>query len=182
MFLTKRLTAIACVWALAGAPAHAQQNKPAVPGTRPVSARAPAVDIDMGSPSKAGSAAVKAAPVASQPVAPQPVSASTPGTPHLSIDDIDQITRSKIARQLAGEGGQQGSVVALNAPARLTHHGLSHGIALYNRRANKGEFGDFQMIAPPLTATDQELDELVDLLGRALQDLHAELHAQGHVK
>jgi len=116
MFSTKRLTAIACVWALAGA-AHGQQNRPAVPGTLPVSARVPAVDIDMGSPSKAGSAAVKAAPGASQPVAPQPVSASTPGTPHLSIDDIDQITRSKIARQLAGEGGQQASVVALNAPA-----------------------------------------------------------------
>jgi hypothetical protein len=45
------------------------------------------------------------------------VSASTPGTPHLSIDDIDQITRSKIARQLAGEGAQQGSAVALNPAA-----------------------------------------------------------------
>ncbi len=126
MFSTKRLTAIACAWALAGA-AQAQQNRPAAPGTQPVSARVPAVDIDMGSPSKAGSAVVKAPPAVSQPVAsrpdashpvaPQPVSASTTGAPHLSIDDIDQITRSKIARQLAGEGGQQGGVAALNAPA-----------------------------------------------------------------
>jgi adenosylmethionine-8-amino-7-oxononanoate aminotransferase len=69
--------------------------------------------------------------------------------------------------------------VLLNAPARLTHHGLAHGIALYNRRANKGEFGDFQMITPPLTITEPEIDELVLLLGRALDDLHAELRARG---
>jgi adenosylmethionine-8-amino-7-oxononanoate aminotransferase len=69
--------------------------------------------------------------------------------------------------------------VALNAPARLTQHGLAHGIALYNRRANKGEFGDFQMIAPPLTATEGEIDELASLLGEALNDLHAELRSQG---
>lgn len=71
--------------------------------------------------------------------------------------------------------------IGLNAPARLTHHGLAHGIALYNRRANKGEFGDFQMIAPPLTSTEEEVDELVRLLGRALDDLHAELRAQALV-
>jgi adenosylmethionine-8-amino-7-oxononanoate aminotransferase len=69
-----------------------------------------------------------------------------------------------------------------NVPARLTHHGLVHGIALYNRRANKGEFGDFQMIAPPLTASESELDELVHLLELALTDLHHELHAQGLVE
>jgi len=40
---------------------------------------------------------------------------------------------------------------AFNAPARLSVHGLNHGIALYNRRANGGAFGDFQMITPPLT-------------------------------
>jgi 4-aminobutyrate aminotransferase-like enzyme len=69
--------------------------------------------------------------------------------------------------------------VALNAPARLTQHGLAHGIALYNRRANKGEFGDFQMIAPPLTATEDEIDELALLLGKALDNLHVELRSQG---
>jgi adenosylmethionine-8-amino-7-oxononanoate aminotransferase len=70
---------------------------------------------------------------------------------------------------------------ALNAPAMLTRHGLVHGIALYNRRANKGEFGDFQMIAPPLTSTEEEIDELVDLLGKSLDDLRAELRSQGLV-
>ena len=71
--------------------------------------------------------------------------------------------------------------VRVNAPARLTHHGLAHGIALYNRRANQGEFGDFQMVAPPLTATESEIDELVHLLELALEELHRELYAQGLV-
>lgn len=69
--------------------------------------------------------------------------------------------------------------VAFNAPARLTTHGLKHGIALYNRRANKGEFGDFQMISPPLTSTHAEIDELVALLERALAGLHDEIRSQG---
>ncbi|OOG40483.1 aspartate aminotransferase family protein [Polaromonas sp. A23] len=69
--------------------------------------------------------------------------------------------------------------VSFNAPARLTAHGLKRGIALYNRRANKGEFGDFQMITPPLTSTRAELDELVELLEQSLSDLQAEIHSVG---
>ncbi|WP_245841108.1 hypothetical protein [Paraburkholderia ribeironis] len=79
----------------------------------------------MGSPASASVAAASGAATASplarspsaasQPAA-QPVSA--PATPHLSIDDIDQITRLQIARQLGGNGGQQGSSVApASAPA-----------------------------------------------------------------
>ena len=64
---------------------------------------------------------------------------------------------------------------AFNAPARLTTHGLRHGIALYNRRANLGAFGDFQMITPPLTITEPEIDELVGLLDRSLRDLADEI-------
>ena len=68
--------------------------------------------------------------------------------------------------------------VSLNAPARLTEHGLKHGIALYNRRANLGAYGDMQLITPPLTITEGELDELAELLGRALADLADELLRQ----
>lgn len=43
-----------------------------------------------------------------------------PTTPHLSIDDIDQITRSNIAKQLTGNGGGSGlqgpSSAGMNAP------------------------------------------------------------------
>jgi adenosylmethionine-8-amino-7-oxononanoate aminotransferase len=63
----------------------------------------------------------------------------------------------------------------LNAPAMLTRHGLEHGIALYNRRANRGQFGDIQLISPPLIIERAQVDELIDRLERALAGLQAEL-------
>ena len=66
---------------------------------------------------------------------------------------------------------------ALNVPAMLTLHGLNHGIALYNRRANKGAFGDMQLITPPLVSTEAEIDEMVDLLHRSVNDLEVELRS-----
>lgn len=68
---------------------------------------------------------------------------------------------------------------AFNAPARLTEHGLAHGIALYNRRANRGAFGDFQMITPPLTIAEAEIDELIGTLEAALGDFQREVEAAG---
>jgi adenosylmethionine-8-amino-7-oxononanoate aminotransferase len=67
----------------------------------------------------------------------------------------------------------------LNVPARLTLHGLRHGIALYNRRANGGVYGDMQLITPPLISTNEQIDEMVMLLGRALSDLDSELTSLG---
>ncbi len=69
--------------------------------------------------------------------------------------------------------------VPFNAPAKLSAHGLKHGIALYNRRANGGAFGDFQMITPPLTIREGELGELLLLLERSLSDLQAEIEHSG---
>lgn len=62
-----------------------------------------------------------------------------------------------------------------NAPARLTEHGLRHGIALYNRRANRGAYGDIQLITPPLTITAAEIDLLAELLEASLRDLAEEI-------
>lgn len=67
----------------------------------------------------------------------------------------------------------------MNAPARLTNHGIRHGIALYNRRANRGQFGDIQLIAPPLIITEPEIDDLIERLGLALHDFESELVCEG---
>lgn len=64
---------------------------------------------------------------------------------------------------------------AFNAPKRLSENGLRRGITLYNRRANQGEFGDFQMVTPPLTISVGEIDELASLLEASLQDLTKEI-------
>ncbi|MGF6960705.1 hypothetical protein [Paraburkholderia youngii] len=115
MFSNKRLTAIASALTLITGAAQAQQTKPAAPHMQTVSVRVPSASLDMGSPRSPGAASPSAA---YQPVS-QPATQPLPGSaaPHLSIDEIDQITRSKIARQLAGEAGPQGASVTLNAPA-----------------------------------------------------------------
>jgi adenosylmethionine-8-amino-7-oxononanoate aminotransferase len=69
--------------------------------------------------------------------------------------------------------------VAMNAPARLTNYGLAHSIALYNRRANRGQFGDIQLIAPPLIVTEPQIDELVERLERSLADFESDLDHEG---
>ncbi len=69
-----------------------------------------------------------------------------------------------------------------NAPARLTLHGLNHGVALYNRRANLGAFGDIQLVTPPLTITPAEIDELAEALERSLADLQAEIERRGFAR
>jgi adenosylmethionine-8-amino-7-oxononanoate aminotransferase len=76
---------------------------------------------------------------------------------------------------VADKPGKRAFPAALNVPAMLTLHGLNHGLALYNRRANKGAFGDMQLITPPLISTESEIDEMVELLGRSLHDLEIEL-------
>jgi len=67
---------------------------------------------------------------------------------------------------------------AMNAPARLTQYGLAHGIALYNRRANQGQYGDIQLITPPLIISRAQVDELVAALAAALRDFEADLERE----
>ena len=50
-----------------------------------------------------------------------------------------------------------------------------HGILLYARRQNGGKFGDWSVIAPPLIVTEAEVDEIVERLGRTVDDTAAEL-------
>jgi adenosylmethionine-8-amino-7-oxononanoate aminotransferase len=76
---------------------------------------------------------------------------------------------------VADKGSKRQLPARYNAPARLTHHGLKHGIALYNRRANLGAYGDMQLITPPLTITEPEIDLLVELLALSLRDLADEI-------
>ena len=76
---------------------------------------------------------------------------------------------------VADKATRQAYPAALNLPALLTEHGLRHGIALYNRRANRGAYGDMQLIAPPLVSTRGEIDAMVEKLGAALADLQQAL-------
>ena len=58
---------------------------------------------------------------------------------------------------------------------RLRVHATKHGILLYARRQNGGRFGDWSVIAPPLIVTKDEIDEIVEGIGLAVDDAAAEL-------
>jgi adenosylmethionine-8-amino-7-oxononanoate aminotransferase len=67
-------------------------------------------------------------------------------------------------------------VVAAN---RLRVIGMEHGLMLYARRTNRGRFGDWVMVSPPLTITRDEVDEIVGRLGDTLRDFEKELRREG---
>jgi len=119
MCLTKVLPALACALLFTSGAAHAQPK--ATPSrTQTVSTQLPSTDPDLRAESPASGSASH--PAAMQPAAALPVSAaaaSVPGEPRLSIEDVDRIARSSIARQLAGSsGGQTG--LPLNGAAPVT--------------------------------------------------------------
>jgi adenosylmethionine-8-amino-7-oxononanoate aminotransferase len=58
---------------------------------------------------------------------------------------------------------------------RLRVHATRHGALLYARRQNRGRFGDWSVIAPPLVITEAEIDDLLERLGRAVDDAAVEL-------
>jgi len=66
----------------------------------------------------------------------------------------------------------------LQAPARLCQLAREFGLVLYARRTNRGAFGDWLMLTPPLTITGEEVDEIVQRLGCTLAAYRRELEAQ----
>lgn len=54
--------------------------------------------------------------------------------------------------------------------ATLLRIGLDHGLLLYSRRQNGGAFGDWLLIAPPLTTDAALADTIVDRLAQVLDE------------
>jgi adenosylmethionine-8-amino-7-oxononanoate aminotransferase len=59
----------------------------------------------------------------------------------------------------------------------LRIHGLRNGVMLYSRQTAGGRYGQWFMVAPPLTVTDDEIAELLRRTERTVVGLHAELAA-----
>jgi adenosylmethionine-8-amino-7-oxononanoate aminotransferase len=51
----------------------------------------------------------------------------------------------------------------------------SHGLLIYGRRTHGGKFGDWIMVTPPLIATNADIDEIVDGLGKTLRTFSREV-------
>lgn len=65
------------------------------------------------------------------------------------------------------------------AADRVRIHGLNNGLIIYSRRTSGGRFGDWFIVAPPLTISREECDDLIDRLSATLKDLEDDLMSQG---
>ena len=59
---------------------------------------------------------------------------------------------------------------------KIRIYGLNNGLILYSRATAKGKYGEWFIVAPPLTITERECDVLVERLERTLQDLETDYH------
>ncbi|REG45405.1 hypothetical protein B0G80_9000 [Paraburkholderia sp. BL6669N2] len=130
MFSTKVPSALACALMIGSVAVHAQP-KPKAMHPQAVGSHVPSADLDLSTESPVADAAAHTS-VASQPAVSQsaasqsatatpvsagPASATVPAESRLSIEDVDRIARSSIARQLAGNGSALPGGVALNGAA-----------------------------------------------------------------
>ncbi len=67
------------------------------------------------------------------------------------------------------------------AADRVRIHALDNGLILYSRRTSGGRFGDWFIVAPPLTITRDECDDLIDRLGATLKGLEDDLVSLGYL-
>ncbi|WP_374383655.1 aspartate aminotransferase family protein [Dongia sp.] len=67
------------------------------------------------------------------------------------------------------------------ATSRLRIHGLEHGIMLYARASAGGRFGQWFLLAPPLTVTAAEIEEILSRTDKALRDLSRDAAVAGYL-
>lgn len=63
----------------------------------------------------------------------------------------------------------------LDAHSRLVDIAYARGLIIYSRRTRGGLEGDHFLVCPPLTITEAQIDELMDLLDGALTEFSAEI-------
>ncbi|MEM7293679.1 MAG: aminotransferase class III-fold pyridoxal phosphate-dependent enzyme [Pseudomonadota bacterium] len=62
-----------------------------------------------------------------------------------------------------------------NPTDRIRIHGLNNGLMIYSRRTANGKYGEWFVISPPLTISEDECDELMRRLENTIADLTEEL-------
>lgn len=68
----------------------------------------------------------------------------------------------------------------LQAPALFQKIAMERGLATYCRRTSGGAYGDWLMISPPLIVSSQQVDEIADGLGEALEVFERTIAEAGH--
>lgn len=70
---------------------------------------------------------------------------------------------------------------SFQATERIRIHGLDNGIMIYSRPTGGGRYGQWFMVAPPLTITEAEIGELLSRLRAAIRALERDAAAAGYL-
>lgn len=97
------------------------------------------------------------------------------------LGDVRGLGALLAVEMVADKSGKTRLPPAALVTERIRVHALRHGLMLYSRRTSGGRFGDWFMLAPPLTISDAECGELLRRTDAAVADLHAELRVAGVV-
>lgn len=92
------------------------------------------------------------------------------------VRGIGQLNAIELVADQASKARLPSSVDVQEEIKRL---GMKEGLLIYARRTSFGEFGDWLMMTPPLIATREDIDVLVERLGRVLRAYQDELAARG---
>ena len=63
----------------------------------------------------------------------------------------------------------------LNAYSRLVDIAYEQGLIIYSRRTRDGIEGDHFLVCPPMIVTEEQIDEIIGMLGVSLEALAAQL-------
>ena len=63
----------------------------------------------------------------------------------------------------------------LNAYNRLVDIAYDHGLIIYSRRTRDGREGDHFLVCPPMIATAEHVDEIIEMLDKSLTQFSAEI-------
>ncbi len=93
------------------------------------------------------------------------------------LGDVRGLGLVMAVEMVAEQAARQPLPAAFEATERVRVHGLDNGLMLYSRRTAGGKYGDWFMLAPPLTISEAECEELVARLCATLKALAAEFRA-----
>ncbi|SHE56820.1 Adenosylmethionine-8-amino-7-oxononanoate aminotransferase [Microbulbifer donghaiensis] len=89
---------------------------------------------------------------------------------HACIGDIRGKGLLMAVELVADRKTKQGYPASFPPTEHIRIIGLQHGLIIYSRRTANGKHGDWFMVAPPLTITEAECDDLIERLDAVLGD------------
>ncbi|MCW8845815.1 MAG: aminotransferase class III-fold pyridoxal phosphate-dependent enzyme [Gammaproteobacteria bacterium] len=95
------------------------------------------------------------------------------------LGDVRGIGQLNAIELVADQTSKTRFPATLDVQGELKKLGMAEGLLIYARRSSGGEFGDWLMMTPPLIATRNDIDVLVERLEKVLRAFQDKLTARG---